>query len=94
LGRWGCCDKSVAYCKVLIKEGYDAHVVVGDVRAYDDFHAWVEILLAEKIFWCDPAWGMKFKPVSHWRDRHVKYVYAQSATVEDIRKYKKIIERR
>ena len=89
-----CCDKSVAYCDALIEKGLDAHVVVGNTRDYDIPHAWVEILLDGKAFWCDPTYGMKFKPVSHWRDRHVTHVYAQNVTAQDVRSYRKIIERR
>jgi len=70
-GEYTCWQKSKDACKCLKENGYDARVVIGNVRGYDVRHAWVEIKYEGKIYWLEPTWGWGCWEKSKWTDRTV-----------------------
>lgn len=72
-GKYTCLHKSGDYCQCLKKQGYDARIVIGDVRGCEVPHAWIEIHQDEKIYWEDPTWGWGCWEKSKWGDRSTYY---------------------
>lgn len=68
-GKYTCLHKSRDYCLCLKKQGYDARVVIGDVRGCEVPHAWVAICRGEKVYFCEPTWGWGCWEAKHWTDR-------------------------
>ena len=68
-GKYTCLHKSRDYVQYLNEYGYDARMVIGQVRGYKVPHAWVEVIHEGKTYWIDPTWGYGCWKASQWSDR-------------------------